>query len=388
MNRRVKVASAVLLSPLASVEARSQSNRGRRLLTIPVEINNIAGTFLVDTGADRTVIDSEFAQRLGLKPSGIVSVERNYSTERSITVAAHEVRIGPKRWSGIQLVMLDLSMLSRIQGTAISGVLGTDLLANMIVRLSYSSGTAQVTTDIGDGKSVVVLRKLRDRFFVPVRIGPSNFEMLLDSGTDMTALSDSAWRMLPSSWKPNGLVEGIQSTGSPSGSLIACVPTLQLGNEGLGDIVLRDYPLRVMMVPQSGSFSDTAFAGLLGADVLERFEVTLDLEHASMYLKRDPRFRPDPYEFVTVGIQFLRSGRDAFSVEAVWKPSPARAAGVLVGDRILSVNGHSSADLGLEAFSNQLHGVAGMPIVIEIERATARFILHMKTRQLVCESAR
>jgi predicted aspartyl protease len=373
---------------LASVEARSQSNRGRRLLTIPVEINNIAGTFLVDTGADRTVIDSEFAQRLGLKPSGIVSVERNYSTERSITVAAHEVRIGPKRWSGIQLVMLDLSMLSRIQGTAISGVLGTDLLANMIVRLSYSSGTAQVTTDIGDGKSVVVLRKLRDRFFVPVRIGPSNFEMLLDSGTDMTALSDSAWRMLPSSWKPNGLVEGIQSTGSPSGSLIACVPTLQLGNEGLGDIVLRDYPLRVMMVPQSGSFSDTAFAGLLGADVLERFEVTLDLEHASMYLKRDPRFRPDPYEFVTVGIQFLRSGRDAFSVEAVWKPSPARAAGVLVGDRILSVNGHSSADLGLEAFSNQLHGVAGMPIVIEIERATARFILHMKTRQLVFESAR
>lgn len=115
------------------MRARSQSNRGRRLLTFPVEINNIAGTFLIDTGADRTVIDSEFAQRLGLKPSGIVSVERNCSTERSITVAAHEVRIGPKRWSGIQLVMLDLSMLSSLQGIAISSVLGTDLLANMIV---------------------------------------------------------------------------------------------------------------------------------------------------------------------------------------------------------------------------------------------------------------
>ena len=53
---------------------------------------------------------------------------------------------------------------------------------------------------------------------------------------------------------------------------------LQLGDKGLGDVVLRDYPLRVIMASQSGSFSDTAFAGLLGADILERFEVTLDLE--------------------------------------------------------------------------------------------------------------
>jgi predicted aspartyl protease len=342
--------------------------------------------FLIDTGADRTVIDSTFAKRLGLKPSGVVSVERNYSTERSITVAAHDVGIGPKRWPGVQLVIQDLSMLSRIQGTSISGVLGTDLLATMMVRLSYSSGTAQVTTDIGDGVSVVILKKVRNRFFVPVRIGKSNFEMLLDSGTDMTALSASAWRMLPSSRKPNGLVEGIQSSGSPSRSLIACIPLLQLGDKGLGDVVLRDYPLRVIMASQSGSFSDTAFAGLLGADILERFEVTLDLEHSSMYLKRDARFRPDPYEFVTVGIQFFKAGADAFSVEAVWKPSPAQAAGVLVGDRILSVNGHSSAELGLEAFSNQLHGVAGTPIVIEVERAAGRFILHMKTQQLVCQS--
>ena len=187
MNGRVRIASAFLLSLLGCVEARSQTHLGRRFLTIPVEIDNIAGTFLIDTGADRTVIDSAFAQRLGLKPSGAVSVERNYSTERSITVAAHDVGIGPKRWPGVQLVIQDLSMLSRIQGTSISGVLGTDSLATMMVRLSYSSGTAQVTTDIGDGVSVVILKKVRNRFFVPVRIGPSNFEMLLDSGTDMTA---------------------------------------------------------------------------------------------------------------------------------------------------------------------------------------------------------
>jgi hypothetical protein len=65
-----------------------------------------------------------------------------------------------------------------------------------------------------------------------------------------------------------------------------------------------------------------------------------------MYLKRDAAFRSDPYEFVTIGIQFFKSG-DVFSVIAVWKDSPAEAEGV-VGDRVISVNGHASAELRVE----------------------------------------
>lgn len=385
MNRRVSVASALLLPLLGCVAAHSQSHLARRLLTIPVEINGVAGSFLIDTGADGMIIDSAFARRLGLEPSGVVSLERNYSTEQAGTVVGSQVRIGPKLWSGVPFAVLDLSTLSRMLEVPIVGVLGTDLLGAMTVRLSYSSATARVITDIGNS-SPVALRKVRNRYFVPARIGPSTFDMLLDSGTNMTAISNSAWRTLPSSWKPNGLVEGIQSSGSPPGSLIACIPALFWGDRAPHERVLRDFPLRVIMPSRSGSFADATFAGILGGDILERFEVTLDLQHATMYLKPDPEYRPQPYEFVTVGIQFFKADDGAFSVAAVWKHSPAEGAGVVVGDRILSVNGHASADLGLEAFANQLHGAAGTPIVIEVERAAGNFILHMKTRQLVCES--
>lgn len=386
MNRRTMFASVFLMALLGRAEAHGESHLARRLLTIQVEVNNIAGTFLIDTGADHTIIDSAFARRLGLKQTGTASLERNYSTEESITVTAEHFRIGPKLWSDVPLAMLDLTVLSRMQLASISGALGTDLLAAMTVKLSYSSGTAQVIADIGDGASLVSLRKVRNRYFVPVRIGPSTFEMLLDSGTNMTALSNSAWRTLPSSWMPNDLVEGIQSSGSPPGSLLACVPALHLGDMAPGEMVVRDQPFRVIMPSQSGSFSDTAFAGILGGDILERFEVTLDLQHASMYLKPDAGFRPDPYEFVTVGIQFYKADADAFSVVAVWKHSPAEAAGVVIGDRIVSVNGHSSADLEPETFANQLHAPTGTPVVFEVERAAGKVPLHMKTRQLVCES--
>ena len=140
-----------------------------------------------------------------------------------------------------------------------------------------------------------------------------------------------------------------------------------------------------MIAPsQSGTFADTSFDGILGGDILERFEVTLDLQHASMCLKPDAGFRPDPYEFVTIGIQFYKTEADAFSVPAVWKHSFAESAGVLIGDRILSVNGHSSADMGTETFAKELHNAAGTPVVVEVERATGKVLLQMKTRQLVC----
>jgi hypothetical protein len=71
-------------------------------------------------------------------------------------------------------------------------------------------------------------------------------------------------------------------------------------------MVLPYFPFRVIMPSPSGSFADAAFAGILGGDILERFEVTLDLQHAFMYLKPDAGFRRTHMKFVTVGIQFSK----------------------------------------------------------------------------------
>jgi Aspartyl protease/gag-polyprotein putative aspartyl protease len=329
LHRAVRVAAGFLLFLPGVIAAQSQSRPTRRLVTIPIEINYSVGTFLIDTGSNRSILDSAFAQRLGLKLSGTAKLTRAHSTEDCITTTAEHFSVGPKSWSGAPFVVLDLRFLSRISAAPISGVLGTDFLATMLVKLSYSSGSAQVITDIGididPGVSVVPLKEVEDRYFVPIRIGPSTFEMLLDSGTNMTAVSESAWRKLPSAWKPHEVLEGIQSSGSPAGSLIGCVHTLQLG-----DVVLHHHPVRVIMPSQSESSGETALSGILGGDILERFDVTLDLRHATMYLKPDPAFRPDPYEFATVGIQFFKVDASAFSVAAVWKRSPAEQPGSLL----------------------------------------------------------
>jgi hypothetical protein len=380
MHRKLGMATAFLFWFLAESVAQSQNRLSTRLLAIRVEVNDAAGLFLVDTGSDRTIIDSAFSQRLALKSSGTALVERNYSTEEHVTATAERVRIGTRTWSSVPLVVLDLTMLSRMHMGTISGIVGTDLLGTMTVRLSYSSGIAEVVDQIERGTLPVALDRVGTRYLVPVDIGTTHLEMLLDSGTNITALSSSVWRSLPPASSASRTIEGIQSSGGPAGALLACVPSIQVG-----DAVLHEFPLRVVSSPASGSFADAAFAGILGGDILEHFELTLDLAHSVMYLKRDAAFREDPYEFVTIGIQFFKSG-DVFSVIAVWKGSPAEAEGVRVGDRITSVNGHGSAELGIEEFAQQLHGAAGTPITIEVARPSGKSTVRMKTRQLVCQS--
>ncbi|HTB15374.1 MAG TPA: aspartyl protease family protein [Bryobacteraceae bacterium] len=245
--------------------------------------------------------------------------------------------------------------------------------------LTYSTGIAEVIDDVEKKGFRVALDKVRKGCFVPVSIGTTTLEMLLDSSTYMTVMSSSGWQLLPLSSKANRTIEGIQSSGGFAAALIACIPSIQVG-----DTALRNHPIRVIAPLPSGSFADASFAGILGGDILERFELTLDLNHSAMYLKDDYAFRADPYELVTIGIQFFKSGADAFSVVTVER-LPCRTSGVIVGDRIISVNGHAYADLEEKECSRQLYGATGTPVAIDFERLSEKATLRMETRQLVCE---
>jgi hypothetical protein len=260
-------------------------------------------------------------------------------------------------------------------------VLGIDFLTTTCITLQYSSGAAQIATGADYAGQPIKLKKTTNGFYVPVQIGPSRLRMLLDSGTKLTALSQTAWEAIPMSARQDTPIEGIRSSASSSDAGLGCVPTFRIGA-----VALRQLPLRIVRPTQAGNFSSDLFAGILGGDVLERFRVTLDLRRSAMYLEPDPAYRSDPYEFTTIGIQFYRAETGAFSVAAVWTGAPAEEAGVAVGDQIISVNGLKGLDLELDSFSDQLHRAAGTPVTLEIERPAGTSIVRTDTRRLVCES--
>ncbi len=112
--------------------------------------------------------------------------------------------------------------------------------------------------------------------------------------------------------------------------------------------------------------------------------ITFDLAHSRLFLRRDPRFKRDPYRYTTIGIQFAKNAGDQYLVMGVWKNSPAEAAGIKAGDRIEGVNGQPSRNSSLERLGSRLHGPEGTPVRLVMERDSARFPVTVRTRQMLC----
>ena len=175
-------------------------------------------------------------------------------------------------------------------------------------------------------------------------------------------------------------MQGVARAGfSTPSAFFVCLPNVSLANFAISNQVVRLQPK-----VESGAFATEPFAGILGSDVLRHFQVTFDLKHSRIFLKKDSAFQPDIYRYSTVGLQFARDDRGGFSVMSVWKNSPADEAGVLMGDEIKSVNGDSTESMSATQLSGRLRGKEGTPVTLTIERDGQTRSLTMRTRQMLC----
>lgn len=234
--------------------------------------------------------------------------------------------------------------------------------------------------ELGDRGVPLKLRRSGDEFFVPVQVMSSSEELLLDTGTNSTNLSWGTWQQLSRVWTPDATIDGVVRAGFPAPpAFLICVPYLRLG-----EIEVRDQAVRVQRAVNTGAFSVAGFGGTMGSEFLRQFEVTFDLKHDEIFLKKDPRSKPDPYRYTTVGIQFARNDQNTYTVMSVWRNSPADQAGIRLGDRIRAINGTSTGSLSAEQISAQLHGEEGTAVNLILERGHDASAVTLHTRQMLC----
>jgi len=88
-------------------------------------------------------------------------------------------------------------------------------------------------------------------------------------------------------------------------------------------VVLKDQAVRARAKSDAGAFSAEDFDGISGSDLLQQFEITFDLRNSTVHFRSDADYRPDPYRYVTIGIQIGKTPQGTFEVMGVWKDSPA-----------------------------------------------------------------
>ena len=125
------------------------------------------------------------------------------------------------------------------------------------------------------------------------------------------------------------------------------------------------------------NFNDK-LAGNIGQDILQRFIVTVDCRHAVMYLEKTPGWNKAA-AFNRVGLLVdFNHGSD--EVKTVLPDSPAAVAGLLQGDRILTINGAKLSDDPDEPL---FRNPAGTVLQLQVQRGANVQNYYVRLRDLL-----
>ena len=381
LSRLVLFIPLSVLGGTAFTSADAQSRNVDGSFLVDARVDGSLAVLVLDTGAEHSLLDREFAKRLGLHPIADGDVQKPYSSGKNQIVRVSDLEIQSIHSSDLNVMTDDLAASSGALGVRIDGVLGNDFLRRFTVTLDYSAGSVTFEHRSVSHPGVPInLDRVGNRYFVHLKFDGVLLSFLLDTGTNFSALSQSGWAKLNRDKTLLPLIDGVRSSGTSATSKLACIQRVTLGRNSY-----QNLPVRVQPPMSAGIFANPVVDGLLGSDFLMQFVVSLDLANNALYLNPDRNFTADRDRFSTIGIQFAKDPSGYFTIMAVWRPTPASEANIKEGDQILSVNGLNTIDMSQEDLSRQLHGKPGREIQLTIRSEGGPRTLNLRTRNLVCE---
>lgn len=262
-----------------------------RRMTVPVFLDRRGPfQFVVDTGANRTVIGTETAARCSLMGDGSTPVHGIVGSQPAPLVRVPRLRVGQ-----VQSFNLSLPILPRASLGA-DGLLGIDVLKGRRIRLNFARNTFEVGPS-GKGAAVNMLgggggTRIPDPargITVPAQYRSGQLVIFdadvdgvpvrafLDSGAQITCGNQVLEKVLlqqrPNLAQRMTPTQLISATGQTSPATLAALPRLRLGGMALNNIRAAFAPLHIF-----GLWGlDDRPAILVGVDVLRHFEeVSLD----------------------------------------------------------------------------------------------------------------
>lgn len=295
--------------------------------------------FILDSGSSGISLDSSTVNYFGLKPE---------PSDRTIRGIAGIKKVGflykrKLRFDGFTVDSLDFhvndySVLTAVYGLRIDGIIGYSLLSRYIIKINYDSLKIDIC-------SRGTLRYPKGGFMLKPFIStlPVHTARIKDEGTftprflhDIGAgvclmlskdfVEDSnILRKKRKLWPKEG--EGI---GGRITMNVTVIKELKLG------------PYRFRNVPTyifDDDYNVTSYpylAGLIGNDILRRFNVIFNYEKRDIYMVPNSHFR-EPFDYSYSGIElYLINNR--IIIGNVSKNSPAGNAGIREGDIVVAIN--------------------------------------------------
>ncbi len=263
-------------------------------ITAPVFINGQGPfAFVLDTGANRTVLSAELAQALALPPLEPAPIHGIAGVEPAPTALVEQLRVGVVSSKRLRAPVLPRARLGA------DGLLGVDLLRDRRVRLDFLKREIRIdSSDVGrvrdlnpldmrrnpagargSEREVVVPARFRfgQLIIVAADVARKPVTAFLDSGSQSTvgnlALRNAVAARVADPRARRQVTRLYSATGQTAEGEVAVLPPLRIGGLTLRKVVVAFADLHVF---ELWKLQDRA-AVLIGVDVMRAFEaVTLD----------------------------------------------------------------------------------------------------------------
>lgn len=287
-------------SGAGSGSVRSVGATDDRLTTV-VSING-AGPyrFLVDTGAERSLIASEVAAELALPTRRQVMIQGIVEGQRGLLVGIESLRMGSLLCPALEVPVLPRAMLG------VDGFLGLDVLDRHRVIFDFGAETLTVTRRQGffsawfEGKNEAIVRTLGSSGRLRAtncKVNGVRASAFVDTGAEVSVCSPALYAALQSTASKLELIGGPVVLAGVTGGTVEGLG-LNVNNIDVGELHLAFTPLVVapLEVFDIWGLKDQP-ALLFGMDCLQRFrKVTIDYGRKELRFEVASTGLPQPLE--------------------------------------------------------------------------------------------
>jgi hypothetical protein len=285
----------------------------------------------------------------------------------------HIVYVEDISFQDVTLGIAELGYIEKRMGTPIDGIIGWLILSQYAVRIDYNTMLIEIYDnnkfeyDFGD--SGYTLEVQGTTIFTNVTTAFKNGDIFTGKVLVDTGAGNTFYFNTPFAEENDLLTEmdtyyerEIQSLSTESSHIYATM----LADLNIGEYKFSTVPANIA-IAETGAFSRSGPMGILGNDVLKRFNVFIDLREKMMYLEPN-RLYHDQFEVNCSGLELVTD--DAFQrviIDHVYAGSPAHEAGLEVGDEIVQINRANVSDSQLPQTRSMLNQ-DGEEIEILIDR--------------------
>jgi predicted aspartyl protease len=344
--------------------------------------------FILDTGADSTVIDSQLAKVMRLKPSGKEVGTGSAGTATALIFRGVSIKLPNVEALNLKISALPIDFLSSPLGRKISGVIGNDILKELVVEVDYASQVINLYEPKNyeySGSGEVIPITMDDNLpFIRARIAierrpPIEGKFELDSGSTGAITFNTPfvnkYKLLDSI--PRESQSRVGGVGGTAQAFSGRVKAMRVGSFELENSVAR------FSRATRGDDASAKYDGLVGGEIFRRFKVVFDYSRQKMILQPNAQFS-EPYEEDMSGLDIATEGKDfsVIVVNEVEKDSPAAEAGIREEDVIAAIDGRPTKELTLTQI-RKMFKQDGKEYLINLKRGQREVQARLKLRRLI-----